>query len=121
MAVQKPSHISSKIWASQGTVEVPEDAKINSGWTLEVPKFQVENWVQNRSDQFAGHINERGIPEWDATTDHLAGKSYVQGSDGKIYLAKVNSGPSGSVQNPVTDASKTKWDEAFGSKGNVVS
>ena len=120
MAVQKPSHISSKIWASQGTVEVPEDTKINSGWTLEVPKFQVENWVQNRSDQFAAHVNERGIPEWDDTTDYIAGKSYVQGSNGKVYLAKTNSGPSSSVQNPTTDTSKVKWDEAFASKAGAV-
>lgn len=120
MAVNKPSNLSNKMWASAGTVEMPSDAKIASGWTVEVPKFQTENWVQGRNDQAIGHINERGIAEWDATTDYTAGKSYVQGSDGKVYLAKVNSGPSSSVQNPVTDTSKTKWDEAFAGKNGVV-
>lgn len=120
MAVNKPSNLSSKMWASAGTVEMPSDAKIASGWTVEVPKFQTENWVQGRNDQAIGHINERGIAEWDATTDYIAGKSYVQGSNGKVYLSKVDSGPSSSVQNPVTDTSKTKWDEAFAGKDGVV-
>lgn len=119
MAVNKPSNLSNKMWASAGTVEMPSDAKIASGWTVEVPKFQTENWVQGRNDQAIGHINERGIAEWDATTNYIAGKSYVQGSDGKLYISKANSGPSSSVQNPVTDADELFWGEAFAKRADI--
>src|SRR5690606_37509505 len=94
-------------------VETPTDAKIETGWQAEVPKAQIENWVQNRQDVFNAHVNERGIAEWDATTDYIANKSYVQGSNGVIYKAVQNTGPSTVVQDPTTDISKTYWDIAF--------
>src|SRR5690606_14215274 len=113
MATNKPANISSKIWAALGDVEAPTDAKIETGWQAEVPKAQVENWVQNRQDAFNAHVNERGIAEWDATTDYLANKSYVQDSSGTVYRAVQNTGPSTVVQNPTTDATNTYWTVAF--------
>lgn len=113
MATNKPADISSKIWAALGDVETPTDAKMETGWVAEVPKAQVENWVQNRQDAFNAHVNERGIAEWDATTDYLANKSYVQGSNGNIYKAVQNTGPSTVVQDPTTDTVGTYWALAF--------
>lgn len=113
MAVTKPSHLSSKMWANTGSLETPDDVKIDSGWVAEVPKSQVENWVQNRQDRAIGHINERGIAEWDASTDYLAGKSYVQDSSGTVYRAVQNTGPSTAPQNPATDIANTYWTVAF--------
>lgn len=113
MATNKPADISSKIWASLGDVETPTDAKMETGWVAEVPKAQVENWVQNRQDAFNAHVNERGIAEWDATTDYLANKSYVQGSNGNIYKAVQNTGPTTVVQDPTTDTVGTYWALAF--------
>ena len=113
MATNKPANVSSKIWASLGDVEAPTDAKMETGWVAEVPKAQVENWVQNRQDAFNAHVNERGIAEWDATTDYIANKSYVQDSSGTVYRAVQNTGPSTVVQNPTTDGTNTYWVVAF--------
>lgn len=113
MATNKPADISSKIWASLGDVETPTDAKMETGWQAEVPKAQVENWVQNRQDAFNAHVNERGIAEWDATTDYIANKSYVQDSSGTVYRAVQNTGPSTVVQNPATDNTSSYWVVAF--------
>ena len=113
MATNKPANVSSKIWAALGDVETPTDAKMETGWVAEVPKAQVENWVQNRQDAFNAHVNERGIAEWDATTDYLANKSYVQDSSGTVYRAVQNTGPSTVVQNPTTDGANTYWVVAF--------
>lgn len=113
MATNKPADISSKIWAALGDVETPTDAKMETGWVAEVPKAQVENWIQNRQDAFNAHINERGIAEWDATTDYIASKSYVQGSNGNIYKAVQNTGPTTVVQDPTTDTVGTYWALAF--------
>jgi hypothetical protein len=113
MATNKPANVSSKIWAALGDVETPTDAKMETGWVAEVPKAQVENWVQNRQDAFNAHVNERGIAEWDATTDYIANKSYVQDSSGTVYRAVQNTGPTTVVQNPTTDGTNTYWTVAF--------
>lgn len=120
MAITKPD-ISIQ-WASGGAIVEPSDSKKQTGWTAEVPPHQWENWIQNRQDQYLAHINERGIPEWDALTDYLgSGLSYVQGSDGVVYKSVAASGPSTVAQNPVSDVSDTYWTQAFAEVGAFIS
>jgi hypothetical protein len=110
--IVKPDY--TNIWSSGGGTVAPANTKIQQGWTAEVPPFQYENWIQNRQDTFLAHINQRGIPAWDALTEYEAGSlSYVQGTDGKIYKSVAASGPSTTTQNPVTDAVDTYWTVAF--------
>lgn len=98
-------------WSSGGAVVAPSNAKIQTGWTAEVPPFQWENWAQNRQDNAITHLFQKGISTWSATQDYyytLNGpKSYVQGSDGNIYVSLQNS----TNQNPVS--SPTYWKIAF--------
>lgn len=96
------------VWATSGVKVEPSDAKVNAGWIVERPPHQFQNFLQNRSDQFLKHINEAGIPLWDAVTVYTAGKSYTQGSDGKIYKCLVD----GFNENPV--GNPTKWMLTFG-------
>ena len=106
------------VWASGGAVVAPNDAKKQQGWVAEAPPFQYDNWLQNRQDQMLAHINQRGIPAWDALTNYEASSlSYVQGSDGKIYKSVAASGPSATVQNPTTDGTDTYWTVAFADVG----
>lgn len=106
------------VWASGGAVVAPNDSKKQLGWVAEAPPFQYDNWLQNRQDQMLAHINQRGIPAWDALTNYEAGGlSYVQGSDGKIYKSVAASGPSATVQNPTTDGTDTYWTVAFADVG----
>lgn len=87
------------IWSSGGAIVAPSDAKIQSGWTAEVPPFQWENWSQNRQDQAIVHILQHGISVWDNLTEYQASKSYVQGSDGVVYKSLTTN----TNINPVTD------------------
>lgn len=106
------------VWASGGAVVAPNDAKKQLGWVAEAPPFQYDNWLQNRQDQMLAHINQRGMPVWDGTTNYEAGSlSYVQGSDGQIYKSVAASGPLTTVQDPTTDATDTYWTVAFASIG----
>jgi len=106
------------VWASGGAIVAPNDTKKQQGWVAEAPPFQYDNWLQNRQDQMLAHINQRGIPAWDALTNYEAGSlSYVQGSDGKIYKSVAASGPSATVQNPTTDGTDTYWTVAFADVG----
>lgn len=101
--INKPDY--SYLWSSGGAKVAPSNVKIQTGWTAEVPPFQWENWSQNRQDQAIAHILQHGISVWDALTEYQAGKSYVQGSDGLLYLARTtNTG-----NNPVADVSFVNW------------
>ena len=98
----------SKIWAETGATIAPPDGKIASGWGYEMMPFEWENWLQNRNDTMLSHINQRGIPEWDAITSYYATKSYVTGSNGLVYFALLDS----TNVNPVGDSTGT-WVRAF--------
>lgn len=105
--ISKPDY--TYLWSSGGSNVAPSNVKIQTGWTAEVPPFQWENWSQNRQDQAIAHILQHGISVWDSATEYQAGKSYVQGSNGKIYKAittHVN-------VNPVTDTLNTSWVSVF--------
>lgn len=103
----KPSGLQ-KQWAELGEKRVPSDTKIQNGWEKEIPTFQDFNWLDGRQDSAIAHINQRGIAEWDASTEYRAGKSYVTGSDGEVYKAlTTNTG-----NNPVGDiVNWVKWPE----------
>lgn len=102
--INKPSDIN-KIWAAGGDIETPADTKIDTGWVEEIPPHEYENFVQNKQDLAIAHINQHGIAVWDAVTEYQSGKSYVTGSNGKIYLCLTTN----TNNNPVTDTSETNW------------
>lgn len=113
--ITKPTALS-KIWATSGVKETPDDSKIAQGWVVELPPYQFDNWLNNRQDTFIGHVNQVGIPVWDAGTEYIGGKSYTQGSDGVIYkalLTSTNVAPS----NPLNS---TTWVKAFEDFGSVA-
>ncbi|QDP60426.1 MAG: putative tail fiber protein [Prokaryotic dsDNA virus sp.] len=105
MAFNKPNV--NNIWAATGEVISPATAKIAQGWIAEIPDYEFENWIQQRQDQFNAHINQYGIPVWDSVTEYIAGKSYVQGSDGEIYKAITTN----TNKNPTV--SSADWQRAF--------
>ena len=76
------------VWAAAGSRLTPETAKVSQGWVVEIPPHEYDNWIQNRQDALLAHINQLGIPQWDATVEYQAGKSYTQGlTTGNIYKA----------------------------------
>lgn len=106
--ILKPSDIN-KIWSSGGDIIPPSDTKIQTGWVVEIPPRQWFNWLDNKQDQAIAHINQHGISVWDNLTEYQVGKSYVTGSNGKIYVAvQTNTG-----NDPVTDGSNTYWTPVF--------
>lgn len=112
--INKPTGLN-KIWANTGSIAVPTDSKLSQGWVEEIPPHEYENYIQNRQDLAIAHINQHGIPMWDAVTEYQAGKSYVMGSNGKVYFA-LNTHTN---RNPVTDTSNISWVDV-NSKGYVV-
>ncbi len=109
----------SLIWASTGSKSAPTNAKVAAGWTYEMMPFEWENWLQNKTDVALSHINQRGIPEWDAVTEYQASRSYVTGSDGVVYRAVTTN----TNQNPTADTAGTNWKAAFlseESNGNIT-
>ena len=106
------------VWASGGSKVAPSDVKVQTGWTAEVPPFQWENWSQNRQDDAILHLFQKGISEWDSLSNYYftasGVRSYVQGSDGQIYVALQDS----LNQNPVS--APTYWAVAFPTSGRLL-
>lgn len=107
-------------WSSGGSIVAPSNVKIQTGWTAEVPPFQWENYLQNRQDNAILHLFQKGISEWDAVSNYYfttsGVRSYVQGSDGLIYVAVQDS----VGQNPTTDVSDTYWKVAFADNSTAL-
>lgn len=68
----------SVLWAATGDIVAPDDTKISDGWAVEVVPRQWWNWMQNRVDTNVAYALQKGLPEWDALTEYIGGKSYVQ-------------------------------------------
>lgn len=108
------------VWASGGSIVAPSTVKGQTGWVAEVPPFQWENYLQNRQDNAIMHLFQKGISVWDTLSNYYfttnGVRSYVQGSNGLIYVAVQNS----IGQNPVTDGSNTYWKVAFADGSNAL-
>lgn len=102
----------SLIWAELGDYTAPLDAKITEGWLVEVPPRQYWNWLENRQDKMLAYLAQKGLPEWDATTEYITNKSFVQkgGISYKCILTNTN-------QDPATEA--TYWVRAFSTWSQV--
>lgn len=102
--INKPTGLS-KTWAKSGEKREPSDAKKDIGWVAEIPTFQDFNWLDGRQDEFIAHVNQGGIPEWDAETEYYQNYSYTKGSNGNIYgcvATNIN-------VNPVSDSDYSHW------------
>lgn len=93
------------IWAVAGDVVAPDGAKIRAGWGVEVVPRQWWNWFENRQDQNIAYMLQKGFPEWDATTEYIINKSYVQ-RNGVVYRATATNTNSDPV-------ALTSWVRAF--------
>lgn len=113
--IVKPAGIN-QLWAAGGTKVDPGLQKLNIGWVVELPPYQYQNWLDNRQDTFIAHINQHGIPEWDAETEYQGNLSYSQGSDGFIYKCVATN----KNFNPVNPLNSPYWARAFETYGSVA-
>lgn len=102
------------IWAIEGDRVPPESEKVKTGWGIELVPRQWLNWIAYRQDNNIAYLMQKGIPEWDATTEYLANKSYVQ-HDNIVYKSLIGS----TGKNPITNP--TMWVKAFGSGDDALS
>ena len=104
------------VWASSGSKLAPDSSKISQGWIVEIPPHEFENWSANRQDALLAHLNQVGIPMWDATVEYQAGKSYIQGTtSGVIYRAVTTN----TNVNPELDI-QGNWTVAFQASGQAL-
>lgn len=94
------------IWATSGDIVAPDSAKIQAGWGVEVVPRQWWNWFENRQDNNIAYILQKGFPEWDATTQYIINKSYVQ-RNGIVYKATETT-------TGVDPTGLVSWARAFG-------
>lgn len=94
------------LWAISGDVVAPDNTKIQEGWAVEVVPRQWWNWMQYRADSNIAYMLQKGIPEWDSTTEYLANKSFVS-AGGIVYKCLITNTGLAPLTNP------TQWARAF--------
>lgn len=104
------------IWSTTGTRTDPGEAKTNTGWVVELPPYQTGNWIEWKQDSAIAHINQHGVPEWDAVTEYQGNLSYAQGSDGIIYKCLVTN----TNTDPINPLNSIYWVVAFETFGSVA-
>lgn len=113
--IAKPTGMST-IWATSGTKTAPTALKINQGWVVELPPYQTANYIENKQDQFNGHVNMHGLPQWDGETEYQGGVSYTKGSNGTIYKCLVTN----INFDPINPLNSNLWSVAFEPFGSVL-
>lgn len=119
------------LWANSGSKTEPNDTKKNTGWIVEKPALEYMNWLQNRVDEFLGHMNDWGIPTWDSVTDYPDLAWTRSTVDDLIYVSNttpnLNKEPSVSAEwDLLEDYLKTSFDLLYlprlsgGTAGRVV-
>lgn len=77
-------------WASVGEKVSPTLTKIQGGWIQEMMPYQWENFLQNRQDTALLYMLQKGVPEWDASQEYIAGKSVVTYQT-NLYISVLDS------------------------------
>ena len=124
MADAEARKILAQAWALDGDRQDPEDVGLtrNIGWPVSYeqpgagvePERTVFNQLLAELDESLGDKLRFGVLPWDARIDYVAdaeqGYSFVTGSDGRLYVARVASGPGGgNATDPVADG-QSVWD-----------
>ena len=102
-------------WASVGEKVSPTLAKIQGGWIQEMMPYQWENFLQNRQDTALLYMLQKGVPEWDASQEYIAGKSVVTYQT-NLYISVLDS----TNVLPTVQASWKKLNPSTSSSGLVT-
>lgn len=113
--ISKPTGLNIQ-WASAGDILDPGDTKYQTGWEVEIPPRQWENYIQNKQDKFIAHVNQHGVVVWDNETEYQTDESYVQGAtNGLVYRCVLTH----TNQDPELDVTNTYWEVAFAEANNT--
>ena len=102
-------------WASIGEKVSPTLTKIQGGWIQEMMPYQWENFLQNRQDTALLYVLQKGVPEWDASQEYIAGKSVVTYQT-NLYISVLDS----TNVLPTVQASWKKLNPSTSSSGLVT-
>ena len=102
-------------WASVGEKVSPTLTKIQGGWIQEMMPYQWENFLQNRQDTALLYMLQKGVPEWDASQEYIAGKSVVTYQT-NLYISVLDS----TNVLPTVQASWKKLNPSTNSSGLVT-
>ena len=94
--------------AYRDTALTPAEAK--EGWPFkEIVDSSKFNQALYEYSTISQMIEKYGFLPWSASTDYVEG-SYALGTDGTIYRAVQDTGPSTTAFNPVNDTTNTYWE-----------
>ncbi len=94
------------IWASTGNIAAPDSSQKSEGWSVNTPpESYFFNYLFNLIEQYLLYINQRGICEWDSTTEYPL-FAYTVASDGNVYQSII---ANNTANDPTTN--DTAWQQ----------
>ena len=110
MAITKPTILETDIWsrlADPSDKTKPTQNEIDSGFAFgQKPTHQSHNWLFETMMQFVAHLNQYGVPAWDATTVYTVGALTNDG--GELYQALTENS---NIQPSMDDGTNwVRWD-----------
>ena len=99
-----------RVWAMTPAKPIrdPGESKYALGWVAEIPTYEVLNYLHNRIDANILALAERGVFEWGGDITYKKGALAWDETDGKIYIALVES-PSKTL---VPSNNPTQWTQS---------
>lgn len=111
-----PSEGLGRVWGQSGGRTDPDTispGKVSNGWTAEIPPFQFMNWVHYFAWKMSNHINEEGVPLWDATTSYPLNACTKSATNGFLYRSLIPAN-----QNNEPSTSPSQWAVLADGQGN---
>lgn len=87
---------------------------VNTGWPFKtIVDSSQFNQAMYQYSSIAQMQEKYGFIPWSNLTDYVTG-SYCLGTDGVLYQAQQNTGPSSTAYNPVEDSAHQYWEDVIG-------
>lgn len=114
MTIYNKPNYNNGVWANNGNITQPTSEKIEQGHVVEKPKYEIVNFIENRQDVAIAYLMQRGVPEWDNSTEYPV-NAHISYS-GNVYRALTQN----INEQPDLPESSSFWTIAWASNSTVI-
>lgn len=114
MTIYTKPNYNNGVWANNGNIAEPTSEKIEQGHVVEKPKYEIVNFIENRQDVAIAYLMQRGVPEWDNSTEYPVNAHIAY--SGIVYRALTQN----INEQPDLPESSNFWTVAWATNASVI-